>query len=82
LLLLLLLALRRRVVVQYRSQDKGGRDEKGDVVLYTATDPVHGGMCPYSQAVIMALLEKKVPFREVKVRAAAPPMALLHSPTS
>jgi hypothetical protein len=65
----LVLLLRRHVVVQYRGKDQGGRDEKGDVVLYTATDPVHGGMCPYSQAVIMALLEKKVPFREVKVCA-------------
>ncbi|KAF6251488.1 hypothetical protein COO60DRAFT_611407 [Scenedesmus sp. NREL 46B-D3] len=39
-------------------------------------------MCPYSQAVIMALLEKKVPFREVKVNLGAKPqdfVELYHS---
>jgi glutathione S-transferase len=65
---------RRRVAVQYRGRDDGGRDEKGSVVLYTATDPVNGGLCPYSQAVIMALLEKKIPFREVKVDLSKKPV--------
>lgn len=57
----------RHVAVRYQGKDNGGREEQGDVVLYSAKDPVNGGLCPYSQAVIMALLEKKIPFREVKV---------------
>lgn len=62
-----LLLHNRNVTVRFTNTDRGGKDEQGNVVLYTARDPVNGGLCPYSQAVIMALLEKKVPFREVKV---------------
>lgn len=65
----------RHVAVHYRGQADGGRNEQGNVVLYTATDPVNGGLCPYSQAVIMALLEKKVPFREIKVQRWLPATA-------
>ncbi|KAF8072808.1 GSTU2 [Scenedesmus sp. PABB004] len=73
-------APRRAVVVRYR-KDASGKNEGGNVVVYTASDPL-GGLCPGSQAVIMALLEKRLPFSEVKVDLGAKPadfVELYHS---
>jgi len=57
----------RRFVCRYRGNDRGDhRDECYRV--YTSEDCVHGGLSPESQSVLLCLLEKKVNFKEVKVR--------------
>jgi hypothetical protein len=51
-----------------KGHSDGDGDSKGaPATVYTAADPVHGGICPYSQTVLMALIEKRRAFREVKV---------------
>lgn len=61
---------RRRPVCRYTTG--AGRDPRGDrwaeTVLYTAPDPDGPALTPACQSVMMALLEKRLPFRHVLVR--------------
>lgn len=60
----------RRFVCRYRGNDRGDhRDECYRV--YTSEDCVNGGLSPESHAVLLCLLEKKVNFKEVKVRSSS-----------
>lgn len=54
-----------------RGAGDGGNGE--EIVLYTSLDTVHGGLDPQSQAVKLALVEKQLPFREIKVAPGARP---------
>lgn len=60
-------ARNRRILCKYR-RDTGDREDRGQglITVYTSCDVHHGGISPESQAVLMCLLEKKVPFQEVK----------------
>jgi glutathione S-transferase len=51
--------------VNYRNKDESS--DPMPIILYTSKDPVHGGLCPYSQSTIMTLLEKRLAFKEEKV---------------
>lgn len=60
---------RRHVVPRYRSDAGGGHHHRDEtLVLYTAADPELGGLAPDCHAVLLALLEKRMQFEEVKVR--------------
>lgn len=63
-------ALLRPVSTRFKRSADGesGGDRWKEIVLYTSADPQHGGLCPWSQSALMALLEKQLKFREVKVR--------------
>jgi glutathione S-transferase len=58
---------------RYTSSDPRG-DRFAETVLFTATDDGAGGggLTPASQSVMIALLEKRIPFRHVLVRHDAP----------
>lgn len=53
------------LAVRFKPEDRDSQG--GPIIVYTGNDPVHGGICPYSQAVLIALLEKQQPFKAVKV---------------
>lgn len=54
-------------VCRYRASGDGQHKDQ-QYLLYTSEDPTHGGISPESHSVLLCLMEKKVPFREVKVR--------------
>jgi hypothetical protein len=42
---------------------EGEKDSEGaTAIISTALDPGHGGICPHSQAALIALLEKRMAF--------------------
>jgi hypothetical protein len=64
-------AVPRVVVCQYRAGDRGDHRDEGWTV-WTSTDPINGALSPESHAVLLALLEKKVEFKQVKARDSGP----------
>lgn len=62
-------AVRRVVVCHYRGGDRGDHRDEGWTV-WTSNDPINGALSPESHAVLLCLLEKKVDFKQVKVRQA------------
>lgn len=65
----------RRVVCQYRGSDRGDHRDEGWTV-WTSNDPINGALSPESHAVLLCLLEKKVDFKQVKVRRGRRPSRL------
>lgn len=74
---------RSRPIAFRKEHSDGGEDTKGaPATVYTSVDPVHGGLSPYSQSVLMALIEKRRTFRELKVDLSTKPtdfVELYHS---
>lgn len=54
------------MVCHYRGNGESEHRDQSYTV-YTSADPVHGGLAPESHSVLLCLLEKNVPFKEIKV---------------